>query len=88
MKGVLGWFVGLVVLVQEIFVLPWLLLSTQYKNKFPHQTLFQFLCPLLPANWAGSPAGSPVSFYVSLVTTEKEWLFSLTLIFSCERKQS
>jgi hypothetical protein len=39
-----GWFVGLVVLVQEIFYLSWLLWSAHYKkNVFPFRTLFQFL---------------------------------------------
>ncbi len=34
--------------------------STKYF--FPHRTLgFQFLCPHLPASWAGSRAGSPFS---------------------------
>ena len=42
MGSFLGWFVGLVVLVQDIFVLPWLLLLVQYKICFPHCTLFQF----------------------------------------------
>ncbi len=32
---------------------------------FPHRTLFQFICPHRPANWAGSRAGPPVSEYVS-----------------------
>jgi hypothetical protein len=39
-------------------------LSTEYV--FPHRTLFQFLCPYLTARWAGSRAGSPVSWYTSL----------------------
>ncbi len=38
MKGlhpsILGWFIGFVVQVQEIFVLPWLLLSAQSKIFF------------------------------------------------------
>ncbi len=61
-KGLfLGWFFGLFVLVQEIFVLPWLLLSAHHKIFFPHCTLFQFICPNCPARWPGSRAGSPVS---------------------------
>jgi hypothetical protein len=35
---------------------------------FPLRTLFNFICPHRPASWAGSRAGSPVS-YVSLVFT-------------------
>jgi hypothetical protein len=58
----LGWFAGLVVQVQEIFVLPWLLWSVQYKICF-------FLSIILPSNLGvGRP---PVSVYVSLVATEK-----------------
>jgi hypothetical protein len=33
---------------------------------YPHRTLFQLICPHRPASWAGSHAGSPIS-YVSLV---------------------
>ncbi len=33
--------------------------STKYF--FPQRTLFQFLCPLRPASWAGSRAESPVN---------------------------
>jgi len=46
---------------QEIFVLPWLLLSAQYKIKF--SSLYTFSIPLspLPASMPGSRAGSPVS---------------------------
>jgi hypothetical protein len=64
-----GWFVGLVVPVQEIFVLPWLLLSAQYKIFFRRCPLFQFVCPHRQAIWAGCRAGSPVSYYVSLGRT-------------------
>jgi hypothetical protein len=43
MKGsFLGWFVGRVVPVQEIFVLPWQLESVQYKIFFPRRTLLYF----------------------------------------------
>ncbi len=31
------------------------------KYFFPHRTLFQFMCSLCPATWAGSRAGPPVS---------------------------
>jgi hypothetical protein len=30
------------------------------QNFFPHCTLVHFICPLRPARWAGSRAGSPV----------------------------
>jgi len=43
---------------------------------FPHRTLFQFLCPYIPATWAGSRAGSPVSSCVSL--------FKKLLMLTCE----
>jgi hypothetical protein len=58
----LGWFVGLVIPVQETFILPWLW-STKYNFFFPHRTstLFQFLCPYQSATWASSRAGPPVS---------------------------
>ncbi len=62
MKGDLGWFIGLFMPVQDIFVLPWQLQSAQNKkNFFPHRTLFQFICPHRPVSWADSRAGSPVS---------------------------
>jgi hypothetical protein len=56
-KGsVLGRFVGLVVLVQYIFVLPWLLYSqSSPKYYFPHRT---YSIPHCPATWAGSRAVS------------------------------
>ncbi len=59
----LVWFVGLVMKVQEIFVLPRLLWSDQYKIFFlsPYSTLFQLTCPHRPASWAGNRAGSHVS---------------------------
>ncbi len=34
---------------------------------FPHRKLFQFICPHRPASWAGTTAGSPVSYNVSLI---------------------
>jgi hypothetical protein len=42
-----GWLSGLDVPVRENFVLPWLLLSAQYKMLFssPYTTVFPFLCP-------------------------------------------
>jgi hypothetical protein len=43
----LGWFVWLVVPVQEIFVLPWLLYSRpRTKYFFPHRTLLQSFVPI------------------------------------------
>ncbi len=42
----LDWFIGLIVPEQDIFVLPWLVKSDQYKIFF---------------SWAGSRAGLPVS---------------------------
>jgi hypothetical protein len=58
----LGWLVGLVVLVQEIFCSALAALVGPVQNIFfPHLTLFQFLCLHRPASWAGSRAGSPVS---------------------------
>ncbi len=56
-----GWFVGLLMPLQKIFVLPWLLQSSRYTIFFPHCTLFQFICPYRPASWPGSRAASPVS---------------------------
>jgi hypothetical protein len=46
------WFVGLVLLVQEIFILPWLLWSAQYNIFFSSpSTLFYFyVFPPLPSN--------------------------------------
>jgi hypothetical protein len=43
--------------------------STKYF--FPHRTLFPFLCASCPASWAGSRAGSPISYYVSLIVTPR-----------------
>ncbi len=63
----LGWFIGLAVPVQGIFILPWLLQSAQYTIFFSPRTLFNFMCPHHPATCAGTRAGSPVSKYVSLV---------------------
>jgi hypothetical protein len=57
-------FVGLVLLVQEIFILPWLLWSAQYNIFFflTKYTILIFMCShLSPATWAGSRAGPPVS---------------------------
>jgi hypothetical protein len=45
------------------------LVSPEQNILFPHRTLFQFLCPHRPESWAGSRAGSPVSWYVSLCLT-------------------
>ncbi len=60
------WFVGLVMPVQEIFLMPWLLLSAQYKIFFPHKWTISILLSLRPSKLA---AGSPVSQYVSLGNT-------------------
>ncbi len=51
-----GWFFGLVVAVQEIFVQPWL-----YKIFFSSPYTFSIPCPNRPASWAGSRDGSHVS---------------------------
>ncbi len=45
----LGWFVGLVVLVQEIFVLPWLLLSAQCKILYSFTYRYTISLPLSPS---------------------------------------
>ncbi len=47
--GPSGWFVGLVVPVQELFFLPCLLWSAQYKIIFSSP---QFMCPRRSATWA------------------------------------
>ncbi len=67
------WFVGLVVPVQEIFVLAQLLQSAWFKIFIPHRRLFQFICPHCLASWTGSRAGSPVSQYVSLHSIDKNF---------------
>jgi hypothetical protein len=59
----LGWYVGLVVAVQDIFVPLWLLWSAQYKIFFFSPYYFK----LSPSKLAGSRAGSPISQCVSLV---------------------
>jgi hypothetical protein len=56
-----GWFTGLVVLVQEIFSPALAALVGPVQFFFSRQTLFQFICLHLPASWASSRAGSPVS---------------------------
>ncbi len=45
------------------------LVGPEQNIRFPHRTLCQFLCPHRPESWAGSRAGSPVSWYVSLCLT-------------------
>ncbi len=60
MKGVLGWFVGLVG-VRDFCSAMAALVGPVQNIFFPHRTLFQLLCPLHPASWAGSRAGPPVS---------------------------
>jgi hypothetical protein len=44
--------------------------SSRHSRKYFFFTLFQLICPHRPASWAGSPAGSPVSSYVSLAKTD------------------
>ncbi len=59
--------------VQEIFVLRWLLYNTiQYNTKYFFLTehFFKFMCSHRPASWAGSHAGSPVSWYVPSTVLE------------------
>jgi hypothetical protein len=48
MKGIFSWFIGLVVQVKDIFVLPWLLWLAEYKIFFPTRTLFQLIYPRGP----------------------------------------
>ncbi len=62
----LGYFLGLVVSVQETFILPEPLWLAQYKIIFPHCTLFKVMCPHRPATWSGSRAGPLVSLNVCL----------------------
>ncbi len=58
--SILGWFVGLLVLVQEI--LSRLGCSSRPSTAFfPHPTQLHFICPPHPTSWAGSRAASPVS---------------------------
>jgi hypothetical protein len=64
--------------VKKIFVLPWLLKSAQHEIHFS-SSIFQFLGPHRPANWADRRAGSPVSYCVSLV-------FFLTLFLMAHRR--
>jgi hypothetical protein len=62
MKGVLPcWFVGLIVRVQKIFVLPWLLESARYEILFSSPHTFSLISHHRPATRSGSRAGSPVS---------------------------
>ncbi len=74
-KGsILGWLVGLVVSVQ-IFLS---CLSALAALVSPVQILltanfFYCICTHRAATWAASRAGSLVSWYVSLVCTEKNW---------------
>jgi hypothetical protein len=52
--------------------------STKYF--FPRRTLFHLICPNRPASWAGSRAASPISYYVSLIsTTCEQEIFTLLL---------
>jgi hypothetical protein len=65
----LDWFVGLVWRYKRF--LSCLGCSSRPCTKYfsPHHTLFLFICPYRQACWAGSPAGSPVSEYVSVVSS-------------------
>jgi hypothetical protein len=47
---------------------------------FPNPKLFQCLCPICTASWAGSRAGSPFSEYLSLVN-----LVTIFQLFSSDR---
>jgi hypothetical protein len=56
----LGWFVALIVPVQEIFFLVWLLYSWHSaKYFFPRRTLFPFIFSYCLASWAGSRDALP-----------------------------
>ncbi len=73
MKGVLPcWFVGLIVRVQKIFVLPWLLESAQYEILFSSPNTFSLISHHRPATCSGSRAGSPVSVSLPGRTIEGE----------------
>ncbi len=61
----LGWFVGIVVSVQETFILPWLLCSALYKISFSSPYTISIYVSPCPAPWTGSRAGPPVSECVS-----------------------
>jgi hypothetical protein len=73
MKGVLfyGWFVGLVMPVQDTF---YPVLAALFSS-VAHLTFFQFICTHHQATWPGSLAGPPVSVCVSLVATN--YIFNL-----------
>ncbi len=71
----LGWFVGLVMPVPEIFILPWLLQSAQYKIFFLTDTISIYVSPS-PTTWAGSRAGPPISEYV------------FSMLHTCFKKQA
>jgi hypothetical protein len=64
-----GYINGIFVAVRYQIVFFCLGCSSQPSTKYfsPHRTLFHFLCPHRPASKAGSRAGSPVSWRVSLV---------------------
>ncbi len=63
----LVWFVGHIVLIQEIFSLPWLPKSAQLKKIFPYHTLFQCICPHRTATWQAVVLGRlSLSMYLSL----------------------
>ncbi len=73
MKGVLHWLVHCARCAawykRFLFCLS---CSSQPSTKYimnPHRTLFHFICPHYPVSWAGSPAASPISEYLSLIGT-------------------
>jgi hypothetical protein len=73
-KRVLPWLVRLIVACRYksfLFCLGCSIVGPEQNILFPHRTLFQFLCPHRPASWAGSRAGSLVSWYVSLCLSSR-----------------
>jgi hypothetical protein len=63
-----GSLVGLVLPVQEIFVLPWLLWSAHVQIFFPHCTVYTIS---ILSSWAGSRSGSLSISIVSLCLGHK-----------------
>ncbi len=61
MKGVLGWFNGLV--VPRAFCLALVAIVSQVQAIFfsSYTISFHFICPHRPLRWTGSPAALPVS---------------------------
>ncbi len=79
-----AWFIRLVVSVQEIFVLSWLLQSAPFQNIFSLTVYIQFSFSHRLESWAGSRAGAPVSYYMSLFPNQmfarSQVAFSATFI--------